>query len=87
MIPSSGRSVAASSVQEARPQSGPPQPVDAVPRLVLPSAEQWVRWGAYHYATTATVPLISTPTVGTAYAAHWRDRGVTGIEARAFPNW
>jgi hypothetical protein len=38
--------VAASSVQEAGPQSGPPQPVDTVPRLVLRSAEQWVRWGA-----------------------------------------
>jgi hypothetical protein len=46
MIPSSGRSVAASLGQEAGLQSGLPQPVGTVRRLVLPSAEQWVRWAA-----------------------------------------
>jgi hypothetical protein len=46
MIPFSGRSVVASSAQEAALQSGPPQLVGTVRRLVLPSAEQSVRWGA-----------------------------------------
>jgi len=44
MIPFSGRSVVASSAQEAALQSGPSQPVGTVRRLVLPWAERSVRW-------------------------------------------
>jgi hypothetical protein len=67
MIPFSGRSVVASSVQEAAPQSGPPQPVGTVRRLVLPSVERWVRWGASLLHHRRHVTAISSPTSTTAY--------------------
>jgi len=43
MIPSSGRSVAALSAQEAELQSGPRQLVGTEQRLVLPLAERSVQ--------------------------------------------
>jgi hypothetical protein len=63
MIPFSGRSVVASSVQEAALQSGPPQPVGTVRRLVLPSVERLVRWGAslLHRRRHVTANLVPRP--------------------------
>ena len=50
----------ASSVQEAALQSGPPQPVGTVRRLVLPSVERSVRWGAslLHHRPHVTANLV-----------------------------
>jgi hypothetical protein len=74
MIPSSGRLVAASSGQEAGLQSGPPQPVGTVRRLVLPSAERSVRWEALsrRHRRHGTADLIPDRSDG--LAAHWPNR-------------
>jgi hypothetical protein len=60
MIPFSGRSVVASSAQEAALQSGPPRPVGTVRRLVPPSVEPSVRWGAslLHHRRHVTANLV-----------------------------
>jgi hypothetical protein len=67
MIPFSGRSVVASSAQEAALQSEQLQPVGTVRRLVLPSAEQSVRWGAslLHHRRHVTANLVPDLDYGT----------------------
>ena len=57
----------ASSVQEAALQSGPPQPVGTARRLVLPSVERSVRWGAslLHHRRHVTANLVPDLDEGT----------------------
>ena len=82
MIPFSGRSVVASSVQEAALQSGPPQPVGTVRRLVLPSVERLVRWGAslLHHRRHVTANLVRDPDNGL-----FRQTPGTMIQIRLLP--